>query len=291
MASEFDRYIPEIQALGIKELPEWQIQNAARVLGDWMLNTKPTSAQMEATKRYLHSKARIQFEKVIFTIIHKTVTNKLSDLLASKIQAIDPPTSGYFTYQVGFSRKNLVEFKKVRSLKKDANEILSRSPFGEAMWQSNTHYLDHLIIPHKLAKRIRSGPDEMAQLGLVAKGKQNGHSRVSLISNRPFMEKELEGIEILQEMKGRSELGFSPTVQRVVADHESIMLEQDTPIGIVNPMSALNLGEGSFPMLRLYAGIQYATCGASLPTDFRILVNSGLLRVGKLLFNSNGVKT
>lgn len=291
MSSEFRNYIPEIQALNIQTIPECQIRNAAQTLGSWMLNTKPTATQIEITKRYLHSEAKIQLESAFCAVIHQMVAKRLSNYLARRIQQIDPPEPGYFTYQVGFSRKRMIEITKVRSLTKDANRILSRSPFAEAMWQPSDHYLNHLMIPHVLARRVRYGFDEMPQLGLVAESGWSNYKRVALISDRAFIDKELEGIEIVKALRDRSELGLSSTVQRVVSEHEPVMLEQNTPIGIVNPMSALNLGPGSFPMLRLYAGIQYATCGASLPTDFKILVNSGLLRVGKLLFNSNGVKS
>lgn len=248
MVREYEQYISEVKALQLPEYFDEQKREAAEILGDWV-TAKPSGWESESARKYLTSRKKKNIGKT-FGIISRRMATPVANMLAEKIQKIDKPDPGILVLSVGFSENGKKRsLRKLRSLKSGTSEKMeSGSPFLGPTYQSGTEYLKELRIHHPLSWILRTGFDEMLQLGDLA-----------LVGPRGYLPFELRSIKILKALCGIKELGFSSEMQKIIRNHEGIMVTQGVVPGIINPMSAIT-EDGGHPtaLPRLLLDEQYA---------------------------------
>jgi hypothetical protein len=256
VTSEYAGYINEVEALNLPKFFEGQKRHAASVLGNWVVET-PTTGQIDAAQAYFNNPLKKKVGKVIGSVL-RTMTTPLVNKLADTVERVDPPLKGQegieipnhglVSLKVGFSKKSeMVLEEKIRSLKRGTRQRMeSESPFNAALFQTNTDYLKELRISHPISWILRSGFDEMPQLG-----------KLDLISARGYLWFELTAIEILAALCDIDRLGFSMEMREAIKNHEPIMLRQGTRPGIINAPSALRL-EGPPGLARIFLDCKFA---------------------------------
>lgn len=259
MSREYDHYIPEVRSLNLADSFEDQRNKAASILGTWVLQ-KPSAKRADSAYNYMHGFLKTDVEKT-FSLVLRRLTQRVQMDLQNKVEQADPDGGpGIVEFEVGFSEtgKRWKE-RKLRTLKGGTKEKMEKgSPFKAALYQPGNDYLKELRFRDGLSWKLRTGPDELPQLG-----------ELRLLSIRGYLANfELRSLKILGAICGAKELGFSDEIIEIVRSHESIMLDQDVEPGIINPLSSIP-PNGPPALARLYLDNQYVRW-ASASIDMRI---------------------
>lgn len=269
MKERTGQHIDKINGLDL-EISEKAIVSLFEIMGKDCLEPA-TDSEIRKSQEWLKSSTKQTFDKVFALIVAKTGGEYFVEWAKDRVEKIDG-NEGFYHWQVGFfslPESRVQSSTKVRTMIPNAESNLL-SPFDETSFGRNPN--DNRILDDPTIRLMRrSGLDGLTE---VVYGVKRGEW--DLVGARPYALLELQGIQILWELKDDPKLSLENDAKKILGEYPYKVKMYEPHPAICGPLAASREEVGH--MTRMASDIAYWE-NASPVVDFKLFSQSVLNRV------------